>query len=636
MLTLKTNVPALMVQQQSLKNCSALDESIRRLSSGMRINSASDDSAGQAIANRFTSQQKGLAQAQRNAADGLSLANTAEGALSEINDRLQRIRELAVQGLSETYSQTDSDAIQAEINLNLKEIDRLNSTASFNGISLLSGSAGRVGLQVGANDNQKIDLDLSRGFSVEQLGLKDLIIRGISGSVTPVNTIIGSASNISLSSASVAVSYSTPTNLTSAQLVRSSNGNMLYIQGNDANGNPAYYPASYDATWYTATASGTVDIGALGSSTLYSDVSRVPARTIPSVSYLDDSGNALNNSPPPTLTESNGQYYIAQNDIYYAADIRFGTSGAVTAQISNASGQPDTDFNPLPTQLTTTPVIDPGTATVTFTDANGNAVASSDARLVKNGSQYMMEVADGSGYFHYYNATLSASSDGSTTSLNVSANSISSQNSFTAVTTVNGTSVVTLDPGNVETRYVDANGASYSDVLRLDADGNYYMDVHNGNGTVDKTATLVEQKDGTILLKTLQGIGDVQIYFATTLGASTDAATNYTQMSIAEVGSEIRLRNPDDPLATLDRAIGRVDSQRSQLGATANRLTSVQSVQSATATNLAMARSRIEDADYALEVSALTHAQILQQSGSTLLSKVMTMTPQMVLSLLEG
>lgn len=128
----------------------------------------------------------------------------------------------------------------------------------------------------------------------------------------------------------------------------------------------------------------------------------------------------------------------------------------------------------------------------------------------------------------------------------------------------------------------------------------------------------------------------MQIYFATTLGASTDAATNYTQMSIAEVGSEIRLRNPDDPLATLDRAIGRVDSQRSQLGATANRLTSVQSVQSATATNLAMARSRIEDADYALEVSALTRAQILQQSGSTLLSKVMTMTPQMVLSLLEG
>ncbi|HBQ80533.1 MAG TPA: flagellin FliC, partial [Erwinia persicina] len=106
MLSLKTNVSALVVQQHSLKTSSALDESIRRLSSGMRINSARDDSAGQAIANRLTSQQKGLAQAQRNAADGLSLAETAEGALSEINDRLQRIRELTVQGVSETYSQT--------------------------------------------------------------------------------------------------------------------------------------------------------------------------------------------------------------------------------------------------------------------------------------------------------------------------------------------------------------------------------------------------------------------------------------------------------------------------------------------------------------------------------------------------
>ncbi|BCQ43727.1 hypothetical protein ERHA55_12540 [Erwinia rhapontici] len=131
MLTLKTNTSALVVQQQSMKSASALDESIRRLSSGLRINSASDDSAGQAIANRLTSQQKGLEQAQRNAADGLSLAETAESVLNEINSRLQRIRELAVQGLSETYSQTDSDAIQAEINLNLKEIDRLNTTSAL-------------------------------------------------------------------------------------------------------------------------------------------------------------------------------------------------------------------------------------------------------------------------------------------------------------------------------------------------------------------------------------------------------------------------------------------------------------------------------------------------------------------------
>lgn len=634
MLSLKTNVSALVVQQQSMKSGSALDESIRRLSSGMRINSARDDSAGQAIANRMTSQQKGLEQAQRNAADGLSLAETAESALSEINSRLQRIRELAVQGLSETYSQTDSDAIQAEINLNLKEIDRLNSTSSFNGIKLLNGSAGKVGLQVGANDNNKMDLDLSQGFSVKQLGLEDLIIRGLSGSVSQVNTIIGSASNISLSSSTVSVSYYTPTVLTSPQLVRSNANNQLYVQGTTSNGTATYYPASYTATWYTATATGNVSISASSNVPLYSDVSAIAARTIPSVNYLDNSGNALSNTPPPTLTESNGQYYIEQNDSYYAADIHFATSGATTAQISNAVGQPDTDFSPLPTQVSTTPIID--TSTATFTDASGNAVANSNARLVRYGSQYMMEVGDGSGSFQYYNASVSASSDGTNTSLSVAANSISSQNSFTAVSTVNGSSVVTLNPANVETHYTDTDGNDFNDVLRLDADGNYYMDV-NGN-TVSKTATLVE-KDGssnTFLLKTMQGIGDVQIYYATTMAAVTDASTNNTQMSIAETGSEIRLRNPEDPLATLDKAISRIDSQRSLLGAAANRLTSIQNVQSTTSTNLAASRSRIEDADYAAEVSAMTRAQILQQSSASLLSKVMSVTPQMVLSLLEG
>ena len=110
----------------------------------MRITSARDDAAGQAIGNRFSSQQNGLTVAQRNTGDGLSLVKTAESALDEINNRLQRIRQLAVQGLNSTNSQSDSDAIQAEINLNLKEIDRLNTSSSFNGIRLLDGSAGKL------------------------------------------------------------------------------------------------------------------------------------------------------------------------------------------------------------------------------------------------------------------------------------------------------------------------------------------------------------------------------------------------------------------------------------------------------------------------------------------------------------
>lgn len=633
MISLKTNMFSLNVEKNVSKSASALDQAIRRLSSGLRINGASDDAAGQAISNRLSSQQHGLAQAQRNAGDGLSLVDTAESAMSAINGRLQRIRELTVQGLNETWNQQDSDAIQAEINLNLKEIDRLTTATEFNGINLLDGSAGKLGFQVGAYDNEKIDLDLSSpGFSVNELGLKDLVIRGISGKVTDVNTVIGTANNISLTNGKASVNYATPAGITSPQLVRSTVNNQLYIQGNDSNGNATFFPATYNATWYTATGSGTVSVGTTSSSPLYSPVATLPSRPLAAVNFTDTSGTPLSASPAAALTMDNGQYYIEQNNTWYPATLSFGPTGAVSAQMSSATGLQDIDFATLPTPVTATPVAD--TSTASFVDAGGNPVTGA-ARLVKNGSQYLMEVDNGGGNVQYFNASVKATSDGTTTSMQVTALSATSQNAFTAVNTVNGTSVVTLDRANVELRYIDADGHASNDVLRQDANGDYYMDAPGS--TIDKTATLVRQNDAanTLLLKTLQGVGDVQVYFTTTYSANTDASTNATTMSIAEVGDEIRLRNPDNPLATLDKAISMVDAQRTKLGAVANRLSSVQTLQSGATATLAAARSRIEDADYATEVSAMSRAQILQQAGAQMLMKA-NQTPQMVLALLNG
>lgn len=633
MISLKTNVFSLNAGNNLSKSASSLDQAIRRLSSGLRINGASDDAAGQAISNRLSSQQHALAQAQRNAGDGLSLVDTAEGAMSAINGRLQRIRDLTVQGLNDTWNQQDSDAIQAEINLNLKEIDRLTTATTFNGINLLDGSAGKLGFQVGAYDNEKIDLDLSSpGFSVDELGLKDLIIRGISGKVTDENTVTGIANNISLTNGTASVSYATPAGITSPQLVRSTVNNQLYIQGNDSNGQATFFPATYNATWYTATGSGTVSVGTTSTSPLYSPVASLPSRTIPAVNFTDTSGTALSASPAPALTIDNGQYYIEQNNTWYPATLSFGPTGTVSAQMSSASGLQDIDFATLPTAVTATPVAN--TSTASFTDGSGNPVTGA-ARLVKNGSQYLMEVDNGGGNVQYYNASVTATSNGTTTSMQVSALSATSQNAFTAVNSVNGISVVTMDRANVELRYTDADGRSTNDVLRQDADGNYFMDA--SGSTTGKTATLVRQNDAasTLMLKTLQGVGDVQIYFTTTYSATTDASTNATTMSIAEVGDEIRLRNPDNPLATLDKAISMVDAQRTKLGAVANRLSSVQNLQSGATASIAAARSRIEDADYATEVSAMSRAQILQQAGAQVLMKA-NQTPQMVLALLNG
>lgn len=633
MISLKTNVFSLNVEKNVSKSASALDQAIRRLSSGLRINGASDDAAGQAISNRLSSQQHALAQAQRNAGDGLSLVDTAESAMSAINGRLQRVRELTVQGLNETWNQQDSDAIQAEINLNLKEIDRLTTATNFNGINLLDGSAGKLGFQVGAYDNEKIDLDLSSpGFSVNELGLKDLIIRGISGKVIDENTVTGIANNISLTNGTASVNYSAPAGITSPQLVRSTANNQLYIQGNDSNGKATFFPATYNATWYTATGSGKVSVGTTSTSPLYSPVTTLPSRTIPAVNFTDTSGTALSASPAPALTIDNGQYYIEQNNTWYPATLSIGPTGTVSAQMSSASGLQDIDFATLPTAVTATPVAN--TSTASFTDASGNPVTGA-ARLVKNGSQYLMEVDNGGGNVQYYNASVTATSNGTTTSMQVSALNATSQNAFTAVNTVNGSSVVTMDRANVELRYTDADGHSSNDVLRQDTKGAYYMDA--SGSTIGKTATLVRQNDAanTLMLKTLQGVGDVQIYFATTYSAITDASTNATTMSIAEVGSEIRLRNPDNPLATLDKAISIVDAQRTKLGAVANRLSSVQTLQGGATATIAAARSRIEDADYATEVSAMSRAQILQQAGAQMLMKA-NQTPQMVLALLNG
>jgi len=185
---INTNSLSLITQNNINKNQSALSSSIERLSSGLRINSAKDDAAGQAIANRFTSNIKGLTQAARNANDGISLAQTTEGALSEINNNLQRIRELSVQSQTGTNSDSDLSSIQDEIKSRLSEIDRVSGQTQFNGVNVLAKN-GSMSIQVGANDGQTINIDLKQidsstlglnGFSVSKNSLS------VGGAITQV------------------------------------------------------------------------------------------------------------------------------------------------------------------------------------------------------------------------------------------------------------------------------------------------------------------------------------------------------------------------------------------------------------------------------------------------------------------
>lgn len=545
------NTQPLGILNQQRKSASSLEQAIERLSSGSRINGAKDDAAGQAISNRMSSQYSGSAQAQRNTHDGISLLQTAQGALDEINNRLQRVRELSVQGLNSIYSQDNSDAIQAEINLNLKEIDRLAAVTHFNGVNLLDGSAGDIHVQVGANTGDQVALNFSPpGIDVDNLGLTDLVIAGISGNISQVNTLSGRANNIVLNSSNTSQVF-IPASLTqqSQKLVRSSADNQYYIQTKDSAGNPAYYRSTSEASYDTAQGRGSVVNRASTITELY------PAQTL-------------------------------------------------------------------------------GNADVTFSDHNNNAITANNARLLSSPAGSILEVSDGAGNFAYYNATVTSTTDQTGNHISVVASSDSPVNTFTDVTQVSGRSTITLDPKNVEINYTDRAGNRHPNVLTTDSKGQYVMNVANNGVSDSKTATVVQQGDGSLAVKTLNGSADVQIYYRMGFSAVTDAKTNKTVISISEFGDEIHLRHPDNPLATLDNAISLVDSKRSYIGVMTNRLESITHVQSESQVSLAAARSRIMDADYATEVSAMSKTTIIQQAATAMLAQA-NQQAQVVLTLLQ-
>ena len=169
-LTVNTNIASLTAQRNLTGSQSMLSTSLERLSSGLRINSAKDDAAGLAISERFTAQIRGLNQGIRNANDGISLAQTAEGALKEVTSNLQRIRELAVQSANATNSDTDRASLQVEVGQLVAEIERVATTTTFNGINLLDGTFTSKAFQVGPNSADTVSITTIASAKTEDIG----------------------------------------------------------------------------------------------------------------------------------------------------------------------------------------------------------------------------------------------------------------------------------------------------------------------------------------------------------------------------------------------------------------------------------------------------------------------------------
>ncbi len=197
--TINTNIPSLNAQRNLSLSATSLSTSMQRLSSGLRVNSAKDDAAGLAISERMNTQVKGLTVAARNANDGISLAQTAEGALGKVGDMLQRMRELAVQSGNATNSKSDREALQAEVTQLRDEIDRVAKQSSFNGTKILDGSFAGAVFQVGANSGENITVGALTNSSAKGLANVNYGTASVTGINASDITTTGLAATSSLS-----------------------------------------------------------------------------------------------------------------------------------------------------------------------------------------------------------------------------------------------------------------------------------------------------------------------------------------------------------------------------------------------------------------------------------------------------
>ena len=212
MTVIGTNVAAMRAQSASMTASNQLQASMERLSSGKRINSAKDDAAGLAIATKMTAQIKGLNAAARNANDGVSLAQTAEGALGQISNIVQRIRELAVQSANGTVTNADRAGLDNESRALLDQIDTIASTTNFNGVKLLDGSAASVNIQTGINATDTVAIALANATTT---GLN--IVKPAAALTTAgVDTILGTADDVAVLSGPTQIDLSNAANATNA------------------------------------------------------------------------------------------------------------------------------------------------------------------------------------------------------------------------------------------------------------------------------------------------------------------------------------------------------------------------------------------------------------------------------------
>jgi flagellin len=518
--TINTNIQSLTAQRNLSNSQAAMATSMARLSSGLRINSAKDDAAGLAISERFTSQIRGVNQAARNANDGISLAQVAEGALGSSSSILQRIRELAVQSANATNSSSDRAALNAEVGQLTAELNRIAQTTQFNGQNILDGSFTSATFQVGANANQTI-IATTSNFTTTKYGNNRIGSAVATSTGGPGDLAVGTASaGMNPTTATAAATNGT---LADTLTVSGATGTatVAVTLGDSAKTVAANINAQSGTTGVTASARTSLDLDTFDTAGNYS-LSVISNNAASSPVTVGFNIGAL-----PNNADSLAQAISAFND-------KSSLTG-ITAKINAA-----------------------GTGITITNDAGADIFITSTTAV---------------GSFNVVNAAYGPIPP--------------------AVITTAGAPVT-----------VAAAGTAYiTGAISLDSNSSFSI--------------------GSPLGAPVTG---ASFFIGTTAASELQAAST---MDVSTVDAATRT------LATVDSSLATISSQRAKFGALQSRFeTTISSLQT-TSENLSASRSRIQDADFAMETANLSRTQILQQAGTAMVAQA-NQLPQSVLQLLKG
>ena len=600
-LVINTNVGSLNAQRQLVKSGDDLMQAMERLSSGQRINTAADDAAGLAISNRMTSQVRGLDQAIRNANDGISLIQTAEGALQESTNIMQRMRELAIQSANGIYTDADRATLDAESQQLILELQRISQTTTFNGQKLLDGSLQDKVLQVGALANETIDIALE-SFDPAKLGVTAAQYDIVATETTANDLLAG-----------LQVIDGTQVLSINGVTVGDLSGINTVEQGLNAI-NAAITGAEVSAvSSFTAANVGTGIISGddyLQISLLAIDKTTPDVFTIKNTTSMEEVVDKIN-----TLTD--GSIQASLNDEGKLV-LQSETGATITVDAGDSAG------------TATEVAANKGAAAAGF--GNGNTDYVAKGQLVINNT-------DSSSLGVDISFALSADATAAANAADAVGLQARRENDITgvAVTAANGTTY-SFEDGDIEINGIAIDSFSYTNASPAVA-ANYAQAIADAiNAQSDEHGVVAGLSTATLVLNSVDG-SEISIKLnsdntdTSTIGLFETNALDLSGDALADI-SIATAEGAQSAIEIIDLSLEAVNLQRSQLGAINNRLDFTISNIMNVSENTSAARSRIMDADFAAETAELSRAQVLQQASQAMLAQA-NARPQQVLQLLQ-